>query len=53
MSDLYLVDVSVSALVYEQLGLNFCSPFAGSRIVRVGSYGGMTGSDGREREGPI
>ena len=51
MSDLYLVDVSVSALVYEQLGLNFCSPFAGSRIVRVDSPAGLTVSDACEGAG--
>ena len=53
VGDLCLADISVPALVYEQLGLNYRSPFAGSRIVRVGSHGGVTGSDGREGEGTI
>jgi NAD(P)H-hydrate epimerase len=49
--DLYLADISVPRLVYEQLGLNYRSPFAASRIVRVGASAGLTDSDAREGEG--
>lgn len=35
VGDLYLADISVPPLVYERLGLDYSSPFAGGRVVRV------------------
>ena len=51
VGDVYLADISAPALVYERLGLNYRSPFAESRIVRVGSPASPTVSDAREGEG--
>jgi NAD(P)H-hydrate epimerase len=51
VGNVYLADISVPALVYERLGLNYRSPFAESRIVSVGSPVTPTVSDAREGEG--
>jgi NAD(P)H-hydrate epimerase len=52
VGDLYLADISVPALVYKRLGLNYRTPFVGGRIVRIGSSTDRKESDVGEAEGP-
>jgi hypothetical protein len=35
VGDLYLADISIPAIVYDRLGIDYRAPFSGSSIVQL------------------